>query len=65
MKTIRYMFVSDPGHGWLAVPATTIRKNQRSPAMPMNLVGRKIFRFCAVTLGINAITWVPHGLSST
>lgn len=26
MKTIRYMFVSDPGHGWLAVPATTIRK---------------------------------------
>jgi hypothetical protein len=26
MKTIRYMFISDPGHGWLAVPATTIRK---------------------------------------
>ena len=26
MKTVRYMFISDPGHGWLAVPATTIRK---------------------------------------
>jgi hypothetical protein len=26
MKTIKYMFISDPGHGWLAVPATTIRK---------------------------------------
>ena len=26
MKTIRYMFISDHGHGWLAVPATTIRK---------------------------------------
>ena len=26
MKTVRYLFISDPGHGWLAVPATTIRK---------------------------------------
>ena len=26
MKTVKYMFISDPGHGWLAVPATTIRK---------------------------------------
>ena len=26
MKTVRYTFISDPGHGWLAVPATTIRK---------------------------------------
>lgn len=26
MKIVRYMFISDPGHGWLAVPAGTIRK---------------------------------------
>lgn len=26
MKTVKYMFISDPGHGWLAVPAGTIRK---------------------------------------
>lgn len=26
MKTRHYLFVSDPGHGWLAVPSTTIRK---------------------------------------
>ena len=26
MKKVKYMFISDPGHGWLAVPAATIRK---------------------------------------
>jgi hypothetical protein len=26
MKTVKYLFISDPGHGWLAVPAGTIRK---------------------------------------
>jgi len=26
MKTRHYLFITDPGHGWLAVPSTTIRK---------------------------------------
>lgn len=26
MKTRHYLFISDPGHGWLAVPSSTIRK---------------------------------------
>jgi hypothetical protein len=26
MKTRQYLYIMDPGHGWLAVPSTTIRK---------------------------------------
>jgi hypothetical protein len=26
IKTRHYLFISDPGHGWLAVPSATIRK---------------------------------------
>ena len=26
MKTRQYLYITDPGHGWLAVPSTTIRK---------------------------------------
>jgi hypothetical protein len=26
MKTRQYLYIMDPGHGWLAVPSATIRK---------------------------------------
>lgn len=26
MKTRQYLYITDPGHGWLAVPSATIRK---------------------------------------
>jgi hypothetical protein len=26
MKTRHYLYITDPGHGWLAVPSATIRK---------------------------------------